>query len=140
MRGLRPRDVRHEEACKVRYPHRVETPAGLVRFRRSRWEHINNRPDGGQIRHREAAAWLYAGAERIGLLQLNEFDPSPDTYWDELWHYADGLSVKAGDVIETLRDALGGAFAGAVDWDRSFSCRTHGLLPRTVAGLISRPS
>jgi hypothetical protein len=89
--------VQHELACRVRYRHSVETPAGPVRFRRSRWEHViygrDERDDGGRIRHREAAAWLHAGADRIALLRLDEFDPNPDTYWQELWPSASILNA-----------------------------------------------
>jgi len=72
--------------------------------------------DGGVVRHREMAGWLFDGAERIAMLQLEEFDPDPDTYWQELWYEADGLSGQAADAVEAMREAFGGSFASAADW------------------------
>lgn len=118
MRAPLPRNVHHELACQLRYPLRIETPAGAARFRRSRWERFDESRDGvgAAIRHREISGWLYSGADRIGLLELEEFDADPGTHWDELWEIADGLSEQAGEAIEAMREAFGDVFVSAADW------------------------
>lgn len=116
MRAPLPRNVQFEMSYKARYPLQIDTPAGVARFRRSRWSQLNEGREAPEIRHRQMAGWLYAGKERIALLEIEEFDPDPQTYWEELWYWADSQSAQAADAIEAMREAFGGAFANATDW------------------------
>jgi hypothetical protein len=111
-----PRFVSHELACKVRYPHRLTTAAGELRYRRSRWEHMNEGDDAPAIRHRESVFWLHDGRERIAMLEFSEYDLEPAVYWDEFWRWADGLEEQAGVIVEAMRETFGGAFASVADF------------------------
>ncbi len=113
-----PRDVAHELSCKVRYPNRIETSAGLIRFRRSRWEHWNEGENEPAIRHREAVFWLHASdGERVAMLKLSEYDLDCGVYWEEFWTWTDGLEAQAGHIVEAMQEALSdGPFVSVSDW------------------------
>lgn len=111
-----PDFVRHELELGAPYRGRIDTPAGAVHFRRSRWEHLNDGSDAPALRHREGAAWLLDGEAHVALLTLEEFKVAPPgpLYWEEFFHCADGLSQQAGDAVAALREVWGGYSPSAI--------------------------